>query len=195
MNNGKESLDEWFMDSVLPHEQALMRFLYRNWQDNSSEVNDLSQEVLARVYAAAQKERPIRIKSFIFATARNLLCDMIRREQVVRIEAVMDIEALNVINEEVGIEEQISSRQELKHLQVALESLPGNCRKVVELRRVWGYSQKETANQLGITEAAVEAHIQRGVLRLSEALRFVSEIAACKFNSKINRKADAGEEI
>lgn len=195
MEKGKEKLDEWFMHDVLPHEPALMRYLYRNWQDNSSEVKDLCQEVLTRVYASAQKERPIQIKSFIFATARNLLCDIIRREQVVRIEAVMDIETLNITNEEAGVEAQISSRQELKYLKEALETLPGKCREVVELRRVWGYSQKETADQLGISEAAVEAHIQRGVLRLSEALRFVSEIAACKFNAKIKPKADVGEEI
>ncbi len=189
MQNRKETLDEWFMQAVLPHEPALLRYLYRNWRDNSSDVKDLCQEVLTRVYSAAQQDRPIKIKAFIFTTARNLLCDLVRRAQVVRIESVMDMETLNIPSEEVGVEEQVSARQELKYLQNAMKALPQKCRQVVELRRIYGFSQRETARRLGISEAAVESHIQRGVRGLSDSLRNISEIAATRFNAKSHSKA------
>lgn len=194
MRDGKEALDDWFMHAVLKHEKALMRYLYRNWQDNPSEVGDLYQEVLTRVYASAIHERPTQVKPFIFSTARNLICDMIRRAQIVRIDAVMDIEGLNISNEDVEVEMQVSARQELKYLRSALNKLPTKSRQVIELRRVHGLSQKETARQLGITESAVESHIQRSVRQLAKALRFVSEIAASKFDAKKRQEADKGKD-
>ncbi|VAV99012.1 hypothetical protein MNBD_ALPHA02-1430 [hydrothermal vent metagenome] len=184
MRDETEKLDDWFMRAVVTHEKSLMRYLYRNWPDNPSEVGDICQEVLTRVYASARKERPMHVKAFIFSTARNLLCDMIRRAQIVRIDAVMDMESLNIQSEDVGAEEQVSARQELKYLQVALNNLPVKSRRVVELRRIHGLSQKETAQRLGISESAVESHIQRSIRKLSKALRLVSEIAASRFEAK-----------
>lgn len=194
MGQSKEALDDWFMHRVLVHEGALMRYLYRNWRDNPSDVGDLCQEVLTRVYAAAQKERPVQVKSFIFSTARNLLCDLVRRAQVVRIEVVMDMETLDVSCDEAGAEEQLSARQELRHLQSALKALPVKSRQVIELRRIHGYSQREAAAHLGISEAAVEAHIQRAVRQLSQTLRHISEIAAVRFSAQQARQADRKKE-
>lgn len=190
MKQSKEALDDWFMRAVLVHEGALMRYLHRNWRDNPSDVVDLCQEVLTRVYAAAQKERPVQVKSFIFSTARHLLCDLVRRAQIVRIELVMDMETLDISSEEADAEEQLSARQELRHLQAALEALPVKSRQVIELRRIHGYSQKEAAAHLGISESAVESHIQRGVRQLCQTLKHISEIAAIKFSTQQARRAD-----
>lgn len=185
-----ESLDEWFVRAVLPHEAALTRYLQRHWRGPAAEVSDLRQEALTRVYAAARKERPTHAKSFLFTTARRLILDHVRRGRVVEIEAVMDLEQLTVSVDEVWLDAQISARQELKILQRALDALPGKCRDVVELRRVYGFSQRETAERLGLTEAAVEGHIQRGVRRLAEALRGVSEIGAVKARAKRDKEKE-----
>jgi len=184
MHDGEESLDDWFLRAVLVHETILMRYLYRNWQDNPSEVEDLCQEVLTRVYTAARQERPKYVKAFMLNTACNLLSDKVRRAQVVRIEAVMDMESLNISSDDVGAEEKVSAKQELKYLQAALNDLPVKSRQVIELRRIHGFSQKETAQRLGITESAVESHIQRSVRKLSKSLRYVSEIAANRYETK-----------
>jgi len=50
-------IDQWFMQEVLPLEPILTRFLQRNWR-NETEIGDLRQEAYARVYEAAQRERP-----------------------------------------------------------------------------------------------------------------------------------------
>lgn len=194
MRELEETVDNWFMRKVLPHEPALLRYLYRHWRGCPTEVKDLCQEVLTRVYSASLKERPAKVKSFVFCTARNLISDLVRRERVVRIDTVMDMENLDIAGEDICIETQVSARQELVSLQSALETLPRKSRQVVELRRVHGYSQKETAKCLGITEAAVEAHIQRGVQRLSEALKDNSDIAAARFEAKNKRYSKRGKE-
>lgn len=45
----------WFVREVLPLEAALMQFLRRSWP-NKSDLDDLAQEVYARVYEAAREK-------------------------------------------------------------------------------------------------------------------------------------------
>jgi len=51
------ALDRWFIDAILVHEEALLRYLQRNWP-HRDELHDLRQEVYARVYQAAGKGLP-----------------------------------------------------------------------------------------------------------------------------------------
>jgi RNA polymerase sigma-70 factor (ECF subfamily) len=163
----QEPLDVWFKREILPHEPALMRYLTRVWP-RKQEVPDLRQETYARVYAAAAAARPGSPKSFLFTTAHHLMADRVRHERVVSIEAVGDIEALNVSVDEISVERRVGARQELKLLARALDLLPPKCRKVVWLRRVEGLSQKEVAEALGVTVKTVEQHISKGGRLLAE---------------------------
>jgi len=176
----QETLDEWFVRTVLPHEAPLTRFLHRNWKGDPEEVGDLRQDAYMRVYAAAKTERPSQPKAFLFSTARNLMVDRIRREQIVHMDLVIDFDALNVSVDEALPDEQLSAREELRLLQDALNALPAKCREIVMLRKVFGYSQRETAERLGVSVATVEGQSQRGVRKLAEALSGVSERAARK---------------
>src|SRR5688500_3450028 len=130
-----ESLDAWFANEILVHEQALSYFLRRCWP-HRDELHDLRQEVYVRVYEAAAKALPTTPKAFLFATARHLMADRVRRSRVVSIEAVGDFESLNVLIEEVTPERWSSGRQTLKRLAEAFDRLPDRCREVVWLRRV-----------------------------------------------------------
>jgi RNA polymerase sigma factor (sigma-70 family) len=163
----QEPLDEWFKREILPHESALMRYLARVWP-RKHEIEDLRQETYARVYSAAMPSRPTSPRSFLFTTAHHLMADRVRHERVVSIEAVGDIEALNVLVDEISVERRIDARQELKLLARALDLLPRKCREVVWLRRVEGLSQKEVAERLGVGEKTVEHHISKGGRLLAE---------------------------
>ena len=72
-------LETWFVREVLPLETMLMRFLRRNWRDRS-DIEDLRQEIYVRVCEPAEVEVPKSAKSFVFATARDLLTDLVRKE-------------------------------------------------------------------------------------------------------------------
>lgn len=163
----EESLDAWFKREILAHESMLVRYLTRVWP-RKQEVHDLRQETYARVFAAAITARPTSPRSFLFTTAHHLMADHIRRERVVSIEAVGDIEALNVSVDEISAEQRVSAREELKLLARALDLLPPKCRKVVWLRRVEGLSQKEVAERLGVTVKTVEQHVSKGGRMLAE---------------------------
>lgn len=162
-----ESLDAWFAREILVHEAALMLYLRRCWPQRD-ELHDLRQETYVRVYEAAGKSRPAMPKSFLFATARHLMTDRLRRGRVVSIETVGDFEPMNVLIDEVSPERRLGARQVLKRLAEAFDRLPDRCREVVWLRRVEELPQKEVASRLGITEKTVEKHVAKGVRLIAE---------------------------
>lgn len=160
-----QRLDDWFLSEVMPLEPALMRFLRRNWR-NTSEIADLRQELYMKLYDAGRAGLPTQTRAFVFRAARNLLINRALREQVVSIELVADLEALDVADASAGPERQTAARQELRRLQVGLDRLPPRCREVVVLRRIEGLSQREVAGRLGVGEDTVEKQMVYGMRAL-----------------------------
>ncbi len=162
--------DDWFVREVLVHERALALFLQRAWP-HRDEWHDLRQEVYARVYEAASRTRPDAPKAFLFATARHLMTDRLRRSRVVSIEPVGDFESSNVyLIDEVSPERWTGTRQALKRVVEALDRLPDRCREVVWLRRVEELPQKDVARRLGISEKTVEKHLAKGMRLIADHL-------------------------
>jgi RNA polymerase sigma factor (sigma-70 family) len=164
-----DSLDTWFKREILVHEPSLVRYLSRVWP-RKDEIHDLRQEIYIRVYESAQKVRPTTPRAFIFATARNLMTDHMRRRRVVSIEAVGNPDALNVLVDEVSPERGLNAWQELKRATRALNRLPPRCREVVWLRRIDNLSVKEIADRLGLSTRTVEGQIRKGMRLLSDTL-------------------------
>lgn len=160
-------VDKWFVDQILIHEEALMRFLIPACA-NGDEAHDLRQDIYERVYQAAGQALPAHAKAFLFTTARNLLTDRARRAKVVSIETMGDFDPSLVLIDDVSPERWSGGRQALKHLSEAFDLLPDRCREVVWLRRVEELSQKDVAARLGITEKTVEKHIVKGMRLLAD---------------------------
>ena len=115
------------------------------------------------MYHAAAWQRPHLPKSFLFATARHLMTDRLRRNRVVSIEAMGDLHDSNVLTDERSPDRWLDARQMLKRLAEALDRLPERCREVVWLRRVEDLPQKQIAARLGISEKTVEKQIAKGI--------------------------------
>jgi RNA polymerase sigma-70 factor (ECF subfamily) len=94
----------------------------------------------------------------------------VRRERVVHIEARGDLDALNVLVDEISPERRASARQELARLARAFDLLPLRCRDVMWLTKVESLTQREVASRLGINQKAVEKQVSRGIRLLAEAL-------------------------
>ena len=161
-----EPLDSWFKREILSHEDILMRFLSRVWP-RRDEVPDIRQEAYARVYEAAQKSRPQAPKAFLFATAKHLMADRVRRERIVSIQAGGENDYLNVLIDEISPEQRVGANQELVRLARAFDRLSPKCREVMWLRRVKELSQKEVAARLALAEKTVEKHLRSGARLLA----------------------------
>ena len=162
-------INAWFIREVLPLEGALMQFLRRSVHDASA-IPDLRQDVYVRIYEAARKQIPHPVKPFLLITARNLVVDTVRRDQVVSIDAVADLEELEIIADEPGAERGVIARQELRRLQAALDRLSPRCRQAMILRKIEGLSRREIAERMGVSEPTVAKHLAAGMYALAEFL-------------------------
>ncbi len=162
-------LEAWFVHEVLPLEAQLSQFLRRSWR-NASDIPDLLQEVYMRVCEAAQKQVPVPAKPFVFAVARNLVIDHVRREHVVSIESASDPDAVETASEEPGPDRSAIARDELRRLEDALDRLPPRAREAMVMKKVEGLSRREIALRMGVTEKTVKWHLNEAVRALADIL-------------------------
>jgi RNA polymerase sigma factor (sigma-70 family) len=163
------TLEDWFRREILPHEPTLVRFLSRR-RPNHGDVEDLRHDIYVRVLEAAEHARPVSAKAFLFSTARNLLIDRARRDRIVAIDFLDDIDLLDVLIDDVSPERQTSGRQQLQRLAKVFDRLPPRCRDVLWMRRIDGLTQKQVAERLGIAEGTVERHLFRSLRMLADGL-------------------------
>lgn len=156
----------WFVGHVLPLEAILTQFLHHNWH-NKSDIQDLLQDVYVRVCDAARTQIPDPTKPFVFSIARNLLIDRVRRERIIPIEAVSDLDALEIAKDEPDPERSAIARDELRKVQSALDRLPPRCRQAIVLKQVEGLSRREIATRMGIGEGTVKEYVAEGVRALA----------------------------
>jgi RNA polymerase sigma-70 factor (ECF subfamily) len=159
----------WFVREILPLEAMLMRYLHKNWR-NESDIEDLRQEVYAQVLREAKSAIPERAKAFLFAKARNVMIDRFRKENVIPIELGMDMELSGVPADEPGPERTAYARRTLRRLQLALNELPPRYREALLMARVSGLSRREIAQRMGVSEQVVGNYVHRGMFVLADLL-------------------------
>ena len=160
----------WFVREVLPLEAVLMQFLRRSLV-NKSDVDDVLQDVYVRVFEAAHREIPVPVRPFVFTVARNLVVDRLRKENVVPIEAVADLDTIGVAGDEPSADRKVIAREELARLQRGLDLLSPRTREAVILRKIEGLSRPEIAARMGISQHTVDRHLTDGMCVLAD-LRF-----------------------
>ena len=106
----------------------------------------------------------------MLGTARNLIIDRIRRQQIVAIEKVADLDALGLAADIPGPDRSAMARDELRRLQSAIDRLPPRCREAIMLCKIEGLSQREIASRMGVSEATVSEHIDKGMCTLADML-------------------------
>jgi RNA polymerase sigma-70 factor (ECF subfamily) len=152
----------WFDEHVRPHEPMLRAWL-RSRFASEGDIDDVVQEAYMRLLRAREQGAVESPKAFLFAVARNLALDRLRRRQVARTEPLAENEALAVLEEGDGIPETVARNQELELLTEAIQSLPDRCRQIFTLRKVYGLSQAEIGARLGLSENTVSAQLTIGV--------------------------------
>jgi len=160
----------WLGRHVLPHEPALRAWLRRR-NLGGLEIDDVIQETYTRLFQAESVAHVHDAKSYAFQVAGSVVIDHLRRMKVVPLASVPGLDYLEVSSDEPSPERQVIDREELHRLAQLIASLPGRVRDVFTLRRVYGLSQREVAERLGIAESTVEKHMARGFLLMLDPLR------------------------
>lgn len=162
----------WFNDQVLVHEPALRSYL-RQYLRQPTDIEDCIQETYARVLSMTDASRAAvrNWRAFMFTTARNVGLNQLRRQRVISLDTIAELDASGVLLDEgPPTYEEVNSRQELTLLGGAISALPERCRQVFTLRKLYGLSQKQIAARLGIAENTVEQHIAKAVRLVTRSL-------------------------
>ncbi len=160
----------WLAEHVLPCEPTLRAWLQRRLPVHQ-DVDDVIQETYAILAALADVSHVGQPRAYVYSVAQSVVLQQLRRAQVVSIEAVAEIERVAASGEEACPERTASSRQELARIGALIDSLPDKCRQAFVLRRVEGYSQREIAQRMQISENTVEKHICKGIRVLMDSMK------------------------
>lgn len=160
----------WLAEHVLPCEPALRNWLQRRLSVRQ-DADDVVQETYAILAAMEDVSHVRQPRAYVYSVAQSVVLQQLRRAQVVSIEAVAEIDHVAICGDEVCPERTASSRQELARIGALIDGLPDKCREAFVLRRVEGYSQREIAQRMQISENTVEKHICKGIRVLMEAMK------------------------
>jgi len=129
-------------------------------------AEDVTQETFAAIWRSAGTYRPGRgpVAPWLYAIARNAVVNSTRA----RIDPAS--EGVDLVSDEPSPYEQVEGGWVSWRVHQALQELPENHRKVIELAYWSGLSQSEIAVQLNVPLGTVKTRTRSALARLAELL-------------------------
>jgi RNA polymerase sigma-70 factor (ECF subfamily) len=135
---------------------------------SSDDAEEFLQSAFIRLIEYRSRHAVENETAFLVRTAMNIAVDESRRRRV-RAEPDVPMELLIEISDEQPLQDEVIVAQErLKVVQAALERLSPRTREIYLMHRVDGMKYREIAAELGITMSAVEKHIAKASMFLTE---------------------------
>ena len=132
--------------------QPLVVFVVRHVGDE-----DVAKDIVQDIF---------QLKSWFYKVARNAAVDYLRHLQVEdKYKFLMAEAMINVPDMDEEIDEQVYDK-----VNLAIESLPEQCRLIIKLNVLEGKKYQEIAEELGITINTIRTQVSRGYKKLREIL-------------------------
>lgn len=140
------------------------------------EVEDIVQETYVRVCQAKNPEAIREPRSFLFRTAQNLALDHVKKAETrltAGVDEIDEMSAADWVNpSEVDLTyAQVASDEEFVLFCEAVRTLPKQSQRAFILKKVYGYTLKEIAAEMGVGQPTVETHIVNGTKKCVKYLR------------------------
>jgi RNA polymerase sigma factor (sigma-70 family) len=186
---------EWFLNQIFRHRSALQRYV-RGFVSDSEDIDDLIQETYLRIYGVKDFARVESPKALLFSIAHNLAIERARRRTTRATDSVADFDALGVVSDGAGADEELDARRRFEGFCAAVDSLPPVCRRVFVLRKVYQLSHDEIVDVLGIKPSTIEKHVVKGLKRCRDYMRehgLLNEAQGVSSPERMRRATDDGE--
>ena len=137
---------------------------------NQSEIEDMVQDVFARMVARNSTEPIENLGGYVMKTASSVLADHARNRFSHRASLHVAFDAEVHGEEQSDPERLLRGREDLYAATACLLCLPERTRTVFILRRLEGKKYRDIAEHLGISVSAVEKHMMRAIEHLSSGM-------------------------
>lgn len=147
---------------------SLCRFALR-YLDNIEESEDVVQTTLIKLWNRIDDFSNVSaIKTYLFRSIQNACLNYLRdnklRKQTI---SSIDIELLEIASDSTDFFDD----EKYDEVKKAIEMLPAQSKKILELNRFDGFSYKEIADQLNISHRTVDSHLTIAMRHLREHLK------------------------
>ena len=141
---------------------------------NRERALDLTQDAFLKTWDYMQGGGEIReFKSFLYRIVNNLIIDEYRKKKSSSLDEILENDT-GAMEERLSegsvreVEEDIDERVAVEKIHATIPQLPDTYREVITLRYVDGFTPKEIAAMIGISENVVSVRIHRGTHKLRE---------------------------
>jgi RNA polymerase sigma-70 factor (ECF subfamily) len=166
MAKGETDAASQLADEAGPVRGWLTRYFRRRVQ-NFAEIEDMVQDVFARMVTRDSAEPVEHLGGYVLKTASSVLTDWIRRRSSHAASLHVPFEPELHGEDDVDPARILGGREELQAATMVLLQLPERTRTVFILRRLEGQRFQDIAAHLGISVSAVEKHMVRAIHQLS----------------------------
>jgi RNA polymerase sigma factor (sigma-70 family) len=159
----------------------------------AKEVDDILQDTFIRLARNLQAKPINNIHAFINRIAINLALDYLKKsdtQNLIYVGPTIPNNEYRTLEENFNPDDTILKPEvvymtypsaddplqyaiedeEIANVTRVIKSLPKKCRAVFLMKKIYGFSQKEIAEKLNISESAVEKHIINGMNRCTDLL-------------------------
>ena len=144
------------------------------YTNRKEEAEDLTQEILIRVYQNLKSYNPEAgsFQNWILRVARNLIIDRYRQiRRFPQAGGSEELETMNLVDDKIPNPQRSAEQAEAsRFLQEGLEALSPELKEAIILRDLEGMAYQEISGLLGIPEGTVKSRINRARIELARLL-------------------------
>ncbi len=131
-------------------------------------AEDIVQEAFLSLWRTGARYDRTRgsVRSWVLSAVHNRAIDAFRRESIREGKTVADDGLSERIEEPVRTADEVERRDEAHQIRTALDSLPEEQRRVIELAYFGGFSHSEIAELLSLPAGTVKGRMRLGLSKL-----------------------------
>ena len=158
--------------AFLQNEEAIRRVIARYFR-KPEDIDELTQEVFLKCFAAEMKAEIWEPKFFLLRSAKNLALSETKKKARTTTDSIEDSGGADVYKDEVGIsaEARLDSKRKLAALARAIANMPPKNRRAFWMRKIEGVKLTQIAAQLNISVSTTKKHVADALLMCEAYLR------------------------
>lgn len=163
--NGKGT----FYESVLKYRNVVLKVVGRIAP--SAEVEDIVQDAYVKILQINGTNKQIPYpKTLLYKIAKNLALDFNKKAEVRLADGAISEQDYGASEQEDPFH-RVLTADEFNNFCESVRNLPIQCRKVFVMRKVYGFTQKEIAKELNLSQYTVENHTAIGMRKCNDYLQ------------------------